>query len=75
MKYLVFLLFILLAATTIALFVQEDPGFVMLRYGEWTLETSLAVLLAAVILGYGVVYLLLRLRNGHVKNARQPEPR
>jgi HemY protein len=60
MKFLVIVLFILLAATSIALVVQEDPGFVMFRYGEWTLETSLAVLLAAVILGYGAFYFLLR---------------
>lgn len=61
MKLLVIFLFILLAATSIALVVQEDPGFVMLNYGDWTLETSLAVLLAAVILGYGAFYFLLRL--------------
>lgn len=61
MRYLVILLLVLLAATTVALLVQDDPGYAALTYGSWTVETSLAVLLATVVVGYGAVYFLLRL--------------
>jgi HemY protein len=53
MKTLFVVLGLMFGAVLFALFALEDPGFVMIGRGNWTLETSLAAfLLALFILGF-----------------------
>lgn len=53
MKILFVVLGLMFGAVLFALFALEDPGFVMIGRGNWTLETSLAAfLLALFILGF-----------------------
>lgn len=53
MKTLFVVLGLMFAAVLFTLFALEDPGFVMIGRGNWTLETSLAAfLLALFVLGF-----------------------
>ncbi|MEM9254848.1 MAG: heme biosynthesis HemY N-terminal domain-containing protein [Pseudomonadota bacterium] len=61
------LVFLLLGVGAVAL-IETDPGYVLLSYGNWTLETSLWVglllLLLFVLVLYWLVRLILRLLSG-----------
>ena len=61
MKYLIILLTVLLASTSVSLLIKDDPGYVVLSYGQWTAETSLAFLIGSVLVGYCIAYACLRL--------------
>jgi HemY protein len=60
MKWLLLALMALLASVTVALVALPDPGYVLLGYGKYSVETSLLVLLVLL----GVLYLGLRLLAG-----------
>lgn len=60
MKLLFATLIVLVAAVVFALFAQEDPGYVIINYREWRIETSLVLILAAILLGFFMLYYLLR---------------
>jgi len=49
MKYLVLLLLLVIAVLGGILLIEDDPGFVLLRYAETEVTTSLAFALAAVV--------------------------
>lgn len=51
---------ILLAAVIGAQVALEDPGYVLMQYGGWALETSVVILIAAVLLAFLVLYLAVR---------------
>jgi len=62
-KFFVRLLLLVIVALGAVLLVRDDPGFLMLRYHEWTLETSLAVavvVLIAVVIVVNLSFKLLR---------------
>ena len=56
-KFFITLLFLVIAVLLAVLFVQNDPGFVLIKYGTYTLETSLAFGIVAV----AIIGLLLQL--------------
>ena len=60
MKLLFATLIVLIAAVVFALFAQEDPGYVIINYREWRIETSLVLILAAILLGFFLLYYLIR---------------
>jgi HemY protein len=60
MKWLLLALMALLASVTVALVALPDPGYVLLGYGKYSVETSLLVVLVVL----GVLYLGLRLLAG-----------
>jgi HemY protein len=60
MRYLVYAMLALLAAVAVALLALPDPGYVLIGYGDWSLETTLLVLVA-VLAG---LYLALRFLAG-----------
>jgi len=66
-KLLIATLVVLVGAVALGLVLREDPGYVLLGWDGWTLETTLAVLAAAslalFVVGYFVVRLVVRL--GH----------
>ena len=63
-KFVIKLLILALIVLGAVLLVREDPGFVMLRYRGWNVETTLAVALAALIVLMVVIYYLIRLLRG-----------
>jgi HemY protein len=60
MRYLVYAMIALVVAVAVALLALPDPGYVLIGYGDWSLETTLLVLLA-VLAG---LYLVLRFLAG-----------
>ncbi len=60
-KYIVGLLLLVILALGAVMLVRDDPGFLMLRYRDFTVETSLAFALVALIVVVIVFYYSLRL--------------
>ncbi len=60
MKMLVWLVVALFASAGIALLVKEDPGYVLITVGQWTVESTVAVLVVALIVAFVVLYKLVR---------------
>jgi HemY protein len=56
MKWLITSLVTLLVAVIVALLAMEDPGYVLVSVGPWTLETSLVVASVIVFLSFSVLY-------------------
>jgi len=63
MKWLILLLLVMAGAIVFTLFALEDPGFVVIGHGEWTVEMSLTVAVSLILL----IWLLL---NGIVLSLR-----
>jgi HemY protein len=61
MKFLILALLALVGAVATTRLVNQDPGHVLLSYGGYTVETSLAVTVAVVLIGFVAFYALLRL--------------
>ncbi|MEE2766188.1 MAG: heme biosynthesis HemY N-terminal domain-containing protein [Pseudomonadota bacterium] len=67
MKYLIYLLatlFIVVGAAFYLrdlVFTSEDPGHVLIGYGNWQIETSLYFSLAALVVSFVVIYIVVRL--------------
>lgn len=64
MKFLLYLLFALLIAVALGVLLVDEPGYVLLSYGHWTLETTLSLLALTGLLGFVGFYLLLRFIAG-----------
>lgn len=64
MRSLLIGLVTLVLAVVGTLMLREDSGYVLLGYGQWTLETSLAVFLILLLLLFALFYLLVRLLAG-----------
>lgn len=60
MRSLIIIALALALGVTLIWLADFEPGFVLLQYGRWTLETSLVVMVAAFLLLMVAVYLLLR---------------
>jgi HemY protein len=63
MKVVIFALIVLILAISLGLFARDDPGYMIIGYGQWVIETTLV--LAAIILGLAFIggYLALRLAS------------
>ena len=61
LKFLLWLALLVIVVLGAVLLVRDDPGFLLIRYGDWSLETSLAVGIIAVIVGSLLVMLGFRL--------------
>lgn len=64
MKLFLLSLAVLVAATALALFVMQDPGYVLFAVGPWTVETSFALLVIGILLSFVVLYFGIRLLKG-----------
>jgi HemY protein len=64
MKRLFIALVVLIAAIVVALVVMQDPGYLLLTYGQWTVETSLALAVLLLLLGFFALYYLIRFLTG-----------
>ncbi|HSJ48881.1 MAG TPA: heme biosynthesis HemY N-terminal domain-containing protein [Gammaproteobacteria bacterium] len=63
MRYLVYAMIALLVAVGVALLTLPDPGYVLIGYGDWSLETTLLVLLLVLAGLYLAVRFLAGLRR------------
>ena len=68
---LVSILALLLLASALAPMLKNDPGHVLINFGDWTIETSLLVLVAALLILWFVVQLALWLWRMPVEAARK----
>jgi HemY protein len=59
-KLLVFILVTLMGAVAVALWVMEDPGYVLIAAGPWTVETTLALAVVALLVVFAMGYYLIR---------------
>ncbi len=60
MKWLSILVAALLAAVGISVLLKDETGYVMLSWGEWTIETSLALFILLLLVLFGIAYLAVR---------------
>lgn len=60
-KLFIGLLILVIAVLLAVLFVQNDPGFVLIKYADFSLETSLAFAVVAVVVASLVMQLLMRM--------------
>lgn len=62
---LIFIALLVLGATVgFTLVAQRDPGYVLLNYSGWSVETSFSIFLLALILGFSAFHIALRLLSG-----------
>lgn len=61
MGLLLLVLLALLAAGGLTWFALSEPGYVLISYGEWNVETSLAILTCVMLLVFVVLYVAVRL--------------
>ena len=59
-KLFISLLILIIAVLAAVLLVQDDPGFVLIKYADFSLETSLAFGVVAVVVGGLLIQLFLR---------------
>lgn len=64
MRLLITLVLVLVAAVSVALIVLHDPGYVLISYGHWTIETTLSLLVLALLVAYGLLHVLVRIVRG-----------
>jgi HemY protein len=60
-KLIIGLLILVIAVLLAVMLVQDDPGFVLIKYGDFSLETSLAFGIVAVVGGGIAIQVLIRL--------------
>lgn len=60
MKWLLTLIVALFVSVSVALIAHKDPGYVLLGYGHWSVETTLALFLVALLLSFLTIYYSLR---------------
>lgn len=61
MKTLLGILVVLIASVAVALTAREDPGYILVTRGDWTVETTLTLFIVAAALLFIAAYLLVRL--------------
>lgn len=60
MKLLIGVVIVLLAAAGLSLALMDEPGYVLIGYGQWTAESSVAVAVILVVLLFLVLYYAIR---------------
>ena len=60
MKLLLIALLTTLGAVSLALIVREDPGYILIGYGEWTVEMALTLFVLLLIAAFAIAYLVVR---------------
>ena len=63
-KFIVSLLILVILVLGAVLLVREDPGFLLLRYRDYSVETTLAFALVALVVAVIAIYFALRLLRG-----------
>ncbi|MDZ7661445.1 heme biosynthesis protein HemY [Thiohalophilus sp.] len=68
MKWLFYAFLILLGGVLLGLLAYQDPGYVLISRGEHTVEMTLSLFVSAIVIGFIVLYMLIRtvVRSWHV---------
>jgi len=61
MKILLTIIVALFASAGVALLIRDDPGYVLVTVGQWTVESTVAVLIVGVTLAFFALYIGVRL--------------
>jgi len=69
--YLLLILALLLLASALAPLLKSDPGHVLINFGDWTIETSVLVLVLALVLLWIIVQFAVWLWRMPVETARK----
>ena len=64
MRLLIVSLLVLIATVALALSAQQDSGHVVIAYGDWTIESSLLLFVAGMVILFIAFYYALRLWSG-----------
>ena len=67
MRLLIVSLLVLIAMVALALSAQQDSGHVVIAYGDWTIESSLLLFVAGMVILFIAFYYALRLWSGILK--------
>ena len=60
MKLIMMITVALIVAAALSLAAIEDPGYVLIGYGKWSIETTLSLLVIAVLFAFIVSYYAIR---------------
>jgi len=61
MRLLFIAIVVLIAAVTLAVFARDDPGYLVINYRDWVLETSLVLAVFVIGMAFIAIYIVLRL--------------
>lgn len=61
MKLVIATIIVLLGAAVVAVYAMQDPGYIMLSFRDWTIETSFVLFAAAILIGFVLLYAAFRL--------------
>src|SRR5512143_3283604 len=61
MRFLITLLLVLVATVAVAVLMMQEPGYVLIVYQQWAIESTLVVLIGGAIVGFALLYLLIRM--------------
>ena len=64
MKLLIYSIIILVTGSLLALLARDDPGFVVMGYGNWTVEIALSLYIVLLLLLITGSYYLIRITLG-----------
>lgn len=64
MRFLFAAILVLGAAIGLTLVAQRDPGYVLINYAGWSVESSLSLFLLALTIAFTALYLTIRLLSG-----------
>jgi len=70
MRWLFTAILFLLLAVVIAVVARDDPGYLIINYQDWVIETSAVLAMVVVLLLFATVYLVLRL---YINTRRMPK--
>jgi len=61
MRFLITLLLVLVATVAAAVLMMQEPGYVLIVYQQWAIESTLVVLIGGAIVSFALLYLLIRM--------------
>jgi len=61
MKLVIATIIVLLGAAVVAVYAMQDPGYIMLSFRDWTIETSFVLFAVAMLIGFVLLYAAFRL--------------
>jgi HemY protein len=70
MRRLFITLGLMLVVVGLALFAQYDAGYVLLSWGDWTVESSFSLFIILTVIGFALIHYLLLLWRGMVRLPR-----
>jgi len=61
MKLVIAIIIVLLVSAYVSVYAMQDPGYIMLSFHDWTIETSFVLFAAAILIGFVLLYAAFRL--------------